>query len=137
MNKISVGHVILPNKPLNNYELMDAARDLGIPDFRGVFLRDTLPSKPKKKEYGILNLDSSNNAGSHWCCYYKNGKSKLYFDSYGIQPPAELIDYLKSPILYNTIQVQHGGHCCGHVSLYILHELNKNRDFQDIINDLY
>ena len=47
---ISIKNVIdlLPNKPLNNFELEDAAKRLKIPNFRGVFLLDTLPKKPNK-----------------------------------------------------------------------------------------
>ena len=52
---ISIKNVILPNKPLNNFELEDAAKKLKIPCFRGVFLLDTLPKKPNNKECGIVN----------------------------------------------------------------------------------
>ena len=50
---ISIKNVTLPNKPLNTFELVDAAGKLKIPYFRGVFLLDTLPRKPNKKECGI------------------------------------------------------------------------------------
>ena len=60
---ISIKNVILPNKQLNNFELEDAAKKLKIRCFRGVFLLDTLPKKPNKKECGIVNLDQS--IGSH------------------------------------------------------------------------
>ena len=56
---ISIKNVILPNKPLNNFELEDASKKLKIPSFRGVFLLDTLPKKPNKKECGIVNFDKS------------------------------------------------------------------------------
>ena len=46
---ISVENVMLPNKPLINFELEDAARRPEIPSFRGVFLLDTLPKKPNKR----------------------------------------------------------------------------------------
>ena len=49
-------------------------------------------------ECGVLNLDSSSGDGTHWVTWFKKGKQKFYFDSYGVQPPSELIDYLKSPI---------------------------------------
>ena len=50
---ISIKNVIyLPNKPLSNFELEDAAKKLKIPYFREVFLLDTLPKKPNKKECG-------------------------------------------------------------------------------------
>ena len=92
---ISVGNLVLPNKPLSNIELLEAARKLKIPNFRGVSLRDTLPKKPKKKECGILNLDDTSGLGTHWVAWYKNGTEKKYFDSYGLQPPNELVDYLR------------------------------------------
>ena len=37
---ISIKNIILPNKPLSNVELEDAAKRLKIPSFRGVFLLD-------------------------------------------------------------------------------------------------
>ena len=43
---ISVKNVMLPNKPLSNFELEDAVKRLKIPSFRGIFLLDTLPKKP-------------------------------------------------------------------------------------------
>ena len=42
---ISIKNVILPNKPLNNFELEEATKKLKILCFRGVFLLDTLVSK--------------------------------------------------------------------------------------------
>ena len=71
--------------------------------FRGVFLRDTIPTKKTKlNECGILNLDSSSGDGTHWVIWCKKGKETFYFDSYGVQPPSELIAYLMSPIFYNS-----------------------------------
>ena len=74
---ISVKNVILPNKPLSNFELEDVARKLKISYFRGVFLLDTLPRKPNKKEWGIVNFDKSSGSGTDWVAWYKNGKTNL------------------------------------------------------------
>ena len=38
---ILVGSVFLPNKPLSNLEIIDAAKKLSLYEFRIVFLRDT------------------------------------------------------------------------------------------------
>ena len=135
---ILVGNLELPNKPLSNIELLEASRKLNIPNFRVVSLRDTLPKKPKKKECGILNLDDTSGLGTHWVAWYKNGDEKNYFDSYGLQPPNELIDYLKSPILYNTEQLQPKDQVfCGHLCLHVLKHLGDGQNLQDIINSLY
>ena len=133
---ISIKNVILPNKPLNNFELEDAVKKLKIPSFRGVFLLDTLPKKSNKKECGIVNFDKSGGPGRHWDAWYKNGK--IYFDSYGVRPPLEVIRYLGKPIHYNTDQLQPAGKVfCGHLCLYVLKELSEGHKFQNILNKLF
>ena len=132
---ISIKNVILQNKPLSNFDLEDAARKLKIPSFRGDFLLDTLPRKPNKKECGIVNFDKSGIPGTHRVGWYKNGKTKIYFDSYGVQPPLEVIKYLGSLIHYNTDQLQSAGEVfCGHLCLYVLKELSAGQQFQNILN---
>ena len=42
---ILVDSVVLPNKPLSNLEIIDAAKKLSRDGFRGEFLRDTLLTK--------------------------------------------------------------------------------------------
>ena len=122
---ISIINVILLNKPLNNFELEDVVKKIKIPSFRGVFLLDTLPKNPNKKECGIVNFDKSGGPGTHWVAWYKNGKTKIYFASYGVQPPTEVIYYLGKPIRYNTKHVQPAGEVfCGHLCLYVLKELS-------------
>ena len=61
-------------KGLTNIELEDYAQKLGIDNFRGVFMRDTLPHRPYCQECGIVNLNTSKESGSHWMCYFKDGK---------------------------------------------------------------
>ena len=74
----------------------------------------------------------------HWVAWYKNGKTKIYFDSYGVQPPIKVVDYLGSPIRYNTDQLQPAGQVfCGHLCLYVLKELGAGHDFQSILNKLF
>ena len=73
---ISVKNVILPNKPLSNFELEEAAMKLKISYFRGVFLLDTLPRKPNR---GIVNFDKNGGPGTHWVAWYnKRAMMALY-----------------------------------------------------------
>ena len=135
---ISIKNIILQNKPLSNFELEDAVKRLKIKCFRGVFLLDTLPNKPNKKECGIVNFDKSGGPGTHWVAWYKNGKTKIYFDSYGVQPPTGVIQYLGKLICYNTDQVQPRGQVfCGHLCLYVLKELSMGYEFQSILNKFF
>ena len=134
---ILVDSIVLPNRPLSNLDIIDAAKKLSLDGFRGVFLRDTLPTKPKLIECGILNLDSSSGDGTHWVTWFKKDKDKFYFGSYGVQPPSELIVYLNSPIFYNSERVQQNGEVfCGHLCLFVLTQLSLGNNLQTVINYL-
>ena len=98
---------------------------------------ETLPKKSKLNECGIINLDSSSGDGTHWVMWFKKGKNTFYFDSYGVQPPSELIDYRKSPIFYNSERVQQNGEVlCGHLCLSALKQLSVGNNLQTVINYL-
>jgi hypothetical protein len=66
-------------------------------------MKDDLPQKVNKIECGVINLNNSDQEGSHWTAYYKNSDKKYYFDSYGIAPPPkQLVTYLGSEnLIYN------------------------------------
>jgi hypothetical protein len=73
-----------------------------MPHFRGMYCGYELPYKPNVNDCGIMNLDDLHGYGTHWYCWFKCGVSKFYFDNFGLQPPVEIINYLKSPIYYNS-----------------------------------
>ena len=140
IESISVEGVNLPNKALTNFELLDAVKKLKIKKLRGIFMRNELPRRPLNRESGILNLDGVSGRGTHWVCWYKNKSEgeNFYFDSFGVQPPNELIEYFSSPILYNTEKIQPDGEVvCGHLCLFVLSRLSRGERFQKIINDLH
>ena len=136
----------IADKPLSNYELLDYARQLNILNFRGVFMRDELPKKPWAAESGIVNFNTSLQPGSHWVAYYKNGKERIAFDSYGQVILKELRDYLKTEkeketdeavIQRNTDIVQKfNTQICGHLCLYVLKSLSIGKTFRQILNYL-
>ena len=89
------------------------------------------------KSYHWMDLDSSCGDATHWVMWFKNGKEKFYFDSYGVQPPSELIAYLKSPIFYNSERVpQNDEVFCGHLCLIALKLLSLGNNLQAAINYL-
>ena len=134
---ILVDSVVLSNKSLSNLEIIYAAKKLSLYVFRGVFLRDTLPTKTKFDECGILNLDSSSGNGTHCVMWFKKDKDKFNLDSYGVQPPGELIAYQQSPIFYTSERVQQNGEVfCGHLCLSALKLLSLENNLQTVINYL-
>lgn len=130
-------------RPLTNFDLIEYADQLKVQSFRGVFMRDKLPKRILLHEVGIVNLDSSHNKGSHWVCYSKRDDVIHYFDSFGLDPPEEIIKYLKGyantgdiKIELSTFQVQNfGTHHCGYYCLIVLKLLEKF-DFKNIILQL-
>ena len=55
-----------PNRPLSDQNILRYVRQLNIPNFRGVFMRDNLPKSPYKNECGVINLDITSGSGTHW-----------------------------------------------------------------------
>ena len=85
---------------------------------------DKLPFKPHRRECGIVNLDKSNNPGTHWVAYYKDDRQIEYFDSYGnLKPPREILNYLGKSIKYNYARYQPDNSIiCGHLCLKFLYD---------------
>ena len=141
---MNVYGIQIPNKALTNFELLDYSNQLGINTLRGVFMRDTLPLKPHANECGIVNFNTSKEPGSHWVCYFKLGKDRIYFDSYGQITIYEVQRYLKTKsekdkqvIKRNTDIVQQSGTViCGHLCLFILKALTEGLTFRDVLNKL-
>ena len=135
----------IPDKVLTNYDLCEYVTRLQIPQFRGVFMRDTLPKVPHKIECGIVNLNTSVQKGSHWVCYYKNGTRRIYFDSFGQITPIEIQNYLKTKresglgvIQRNTDIVQLANtSICRHLCLFVLKALaGEHWPYQQVLNKL-
>ena len=142
-NFLNVEGLIIENKALSNHELIGFIKQLKIKNFRGVFMRDSLPKKQRRvestqrstgrrSECGIVNLADSLSDGTHWVCYY-NG---YYFDSYGLPPPLEIVEYLGDNLEYNIYQIQKSGQICGHLCLYFLNRITKGMEFNEIIFSL-
>lgn len=114
---------MLPNRPLTNLDILKFGKHLS--HFRGVFMRDNLPSKAWNLESGIINLDNSSGPGTHWVAYYKNNKYAHYFDSFGnLKPPLEVVKYLDvNKLMYNyNNQQKFNTYICGHLCLKFLLE---------------
>ena len=132
---------------LSNFDIIRIVQHLKIPNFKGPYMIDELPGRPEYKECSIVNFSTSKELGSHWVAYYKDGDKRIYFDSFGQSIPIEIQRYLKtteefqtdSPVIQrNTDIVQKPNtEICGHLCLYVLDNLSKGKDFQEIINSLW
>ena len=135
------------DKGLTNFDILYYIDLLKIPHFRGVFMRDELPKVAKHLECGIMNFNTHDQVGSHWVCYMKRGRTRIYFDSFGQITPLELQKYLKSklelqngtPVIErNTGILQRPNtNVCGHLCLFVLSSLMcEHLTYQEVLYQL-
>jgi len=122
------------SEELNNHQIEKIMK--GVPNFRGVYSKDTLPDKPNNKESFIVNLQNFfDGEGTHWVAIYKN-KNYEYFDSFGLPPPEEIITYCKGDVEYNSIQIQKmNTDLCGYYCIYYIRNRVMGRKPIDILFD--
>ena len=84
------------DRALSNIDLLEYIKLLKVPKFRGVFHRDELPKRINAVECGIVNLSPHEQLGTHWVCYAKVHKTRIYFDSFGRKTPLEIQMYMKT-----------------------------------------
>ena len=63
-------------------DLLKTGKDLLGNRFHGVYPCDKIPKLTKRQPYCILNLDNSNQPGSHWVACMKVGKKVWLYDSF-------------------------------------------------------
>lgn len=128
--------------PMSNFDLIDAANALAIKNFRGVFMRDQLPAAPRNTETGIINLDGSSGAGTHWVAYAIDPRAIVYFDSYGLSPPNEFMRYIRAcsaPVFYSTLPTQQLSDppICGREVLNVLAAISSSRKPPHVVVNEY
>jgi hypothetical protein len=112
---------------LTNFDIIDHFKDNT--HFGGVFGRDNLP-KTKNKTFYIVNLNKSDEPGSHWVLIFNN----IYFDSFGVSPPEEIIRFMKKPIISSEYRIQAiNSIMCGYFCIYVAEELLKGKKIYNIL----
>ena len=133
------GLKLLADRALSNIELLQYIRMLKVPKFRDVFHIDELPKKVNVVECGIANLSTHEKMGTHWVCYVKIHKTRIFFDSFGRKTPIQIQKYLKTdkefknntPVIqrnYDIVQ-RVNTKICGHLCLFVLTSLMRERFF--------
>lgn len=104
-----------------------------IPHYKGCFPNDYVRRhKPDRLEYLVLNLQNSNQGGSHWVAIVNRPDCKNieYYDSFGLPPTEDVAKYmLKSgkTVLYNSNQVQGiNSSACGFFASYFIIQRSYN-----------
>ena len=109
---------------------------LQIPDFKGIFARDS-PEHLHRTGGCIINLDDGVGEGTHWVATFIKSNIINYFDSFSLPPPLEFVVYAKRlgmRFKYNSgypIQNIHSVRC-GYFCLYFLDEIPR-KSFYDCL----
>lgn len=125
-----------------NFQLIKWAKELKLKPFY-YCMRDEIISKLNTKigkYFAIVNIHTSDQSGIHHSAIYKNSLGEIFFfDSYGLNPTAEIILLNRSGnILSSTFQIQKPEtKWCGQLSLWVLYQLSLNSiSFEDIVLNL-
>jgi hypothetical protein len=128
-----------------NVDLENICKSLEIKNFRGVYMMDEVTTlTPSENESYIVNLQKSNEHGSHWCALHKNGINISYFDSYGAPVPNEIRSRYKNNRIHN-FQSEDNEYpdkplqtysqvICGHFCVLFLLLCDKGNSFDKIIS---
>jgi len=130
-----------------NTELIEYAKRLKIP-LRFISTKDNLTKLvPIQNGLYIINLQDDYNAdgedqtGSHWVCFWIEGNKSVFFNSFGLAPPAEVQLYLYKfkPFMYNENQIQNimsgwcGIYCLAFGKYMMKKELPLQKRFQKFL----
>ena len=91
---------------MTNIEISDYYKNE--PRFNGVYSRNNLPNKIKKRAY-VINLDEYKNTGTHWVSLFVKTNEVIYFDSFGVEHiPKEINKFIGSnkKIKANIFRIQ-------------------------------
>jgi hypothetical protein len=111
-------------------------------NFVGVFPRDKIPNVSQRPCGLIINIDKSDEPGSHWVAIYLDGAMGEYFDSFGRMPEhTEIIHFLRlqcpGGIRYNSIELQsRSSIVCGHHCIFYLRMRFNGQSFPTTLNFL-
>lgn len=107
---------------LTNFDIEDICSVLRIPLVK-IAMRDEV--NKLKEGFYILNLDESQNEGTHWTAFIITEDYILYCDSFGMPPPEDVYNSFlstKKDLLLNQIQYQDvKSVLCGWFAVYFLY----------------
>ncbi|PFX14257.1 Pulmonary surfactant-associated protein D [Stylophora pistillata] len=104
---------------------------LKIPNFGGVISRDHIKDCKAGHSF-VINLNESDEPGSHWVAMVFGSDLILYFDSFGLDPPQEVLMLCKKHrvnyAFNNTHYQSLTSVLCGYYCLFFLNETSRRQE---------
>jgi len=148
---------LINNEPLSNkliINYINTKPNIYKKHFKGIVKNQNLnqmPNLKKVNDFYIIYLENRNYDIGHWCFLLKNKYAFIYFDSEGLNPSNNIINYMlkydnlftnrTSKIYLNKTDIQNDlSNLCGYYVLYVVEHLLKHKkeigdEFEQIMND--
>ena len=125
--------LLMPFHPLTDIEINEYY--INEPRFNGVYSRNNLPAKIKKRAYAI-NLDEYENTGTNWVALFVKPKYTVYFDSSGIEHiPKEINKFIRNDIKSNIFRIQaYDSIMCGYFCIEFNNYVLEGKTLLDYTN---
>ena len=127
--------MIFTPHPLTNFEIQEYYQNE--PRFNGVFSRDNLPNNNIKNGAYVINLDEYRDIGTHWVALYVNNKTRIYFDSFGVEHiPKEIMKFIgNKKIIANIYRIQaYDSIMCGYFRIGFINFMLIGNSLTDYTN---
>ena len=132
-------------RTLDNIEIDSILKKSDLSNYGGTIMLNEV-SKLKPNHCAIINLNTSNEPGSHWVCVFDGPSQEevVYFDSFGVGPPKQIQKFMNKcakksgkKMVYSSMQLQTlNTSSCGWWCMYILTHLDKGYTYDDLLNEM-
>ena len=100
------------------------------------YSKDNVPVL-KNNQSTIINLQDSNQVGSHWTCYRKRNDKIFYFDSYGVAYIPDIIknQYPNHKFICNIYRIQSmdSNQCGRFCILFVKADIKNENDYNNFL----
>ena len=105
-------------------------------NYIGTFSKDNVPLL-KNNQSTIINLQDSDQPGSHWVSYKKIGNKIFYFDSYGVGFISDIItkQYPNHKFICNIYRIQSmdSNQCGRFCILFVKADIKNENDYNNFL----
>jgi hypothetical protein len=96
---------------------------------------------PKTGGSVVMNLENSNQPGSHWVSFYFGPGTAEYFDSFGLPPDGRSFDYLNKSgkkVMWNNEKLQlNNSDECGYYAMDYIRGRNSGKSMSQVLNQFH
>ncbi len=114
----------------SNIDLIELGKKYKL-KLNAVLCKDQYKGVKVKNGCYIINLDDSENGGTHWTALYIDNLRCCYWDSFGGKIPTDILRFIKKSkckkIIYNLDTIQNiNSEACGYYCVAFLNHISKH-----------